>query len=60
MTLAIRWRTYITYAFSIVAFMLLTSLIHDVYKGHQIASRRVKFQFQKVSNRINMISTMSV
>jgi len=28
---------YITYAFSIVAFMLSTSLIHDVYKGHQIA-----------------------
>jgi len=37
--------------------MLSASLIHDVYKGHQIAIMRVKFQFQKVSNRINMIST---
>jgi len=30
---------YITYGFSIVGFMLSTSLIHDVYKGHQIAIR---------------------
>jgi len=37
--------------------MLSASLIHDVYKGHQIAIMRVKFQFQKVSIRINMIST---
>jgi len=36
---------YITYAFSIVAFMLSTSLIQDVYKGYQIAIRWVKFQF---------------
>jgi len=36
---------YITYAFSMLTFMLSTSLIHDVYKGHQIAIRRVKFQF---------------
>jgi len=61
MTLAIRRHTYvnnyITYTFSIVDFMLSTSLIHDVYKGHQIAIIRVKFQFQKVSNHINMIST---
>jgi len=39
--------------------MLSASLIHEVYKGHQIAIMRVKFQFQKVSNRINMISTSS-
>jgi len=36
---------YITYAFSIVAFMLSTSLAHDVYKGHLIVIRRVNFQF---------------
>jgi len=36
---------YIAYAFSIIAFMLSTSLIHDVYKGHQIAIRRVRFHF---------------
>jgi len=36
---------YIAYAFSIIAFMLSTSLIHDAYKGHQIAIMRVKFQF---------------
>jgi len=34
---------YIAYAFSIIAFMLSASLIHDVYKGHQIAIMRVKF-----------------
>jgi len=33
---------YITYAFSIVTFLLSTSLIHY---GHQIAISRVKFQF---------------
>jgi len=49
---------YITYAFSIVVFMLSTSLIHDVYKGHQIAIRRVIFHFLKVSIRINLISTI--
>jgi len=38
---------YIIYAFSIVAFMLSTSLIHDIYKEHQIAIRRAKFQFWK-------------
>jgi len=48
---------YIAYTFSIIAFMLSASLIHDIYKGHQIAIMQVKFQFQKVSNRINMIST---
>jgi len=37
--------------------MHYASLIHDVYKGHQIVIMRVKFQFQKVSNRINIIST---
>jgi len=36
--------------------MLSASLIHDIYKGHQMAIMLVKFQFQKVSNRINMIS----
>jgi len=36
---------YITYAFSIVAFMLSASLIHDVYKWHQLAIRWVNFQF---------------
>jgi len=50
---------YIAYALSIVAFMLSTSLIHDVYKGHQIAIiRRVRFHFLKMSFRINMISTI--
>jgi len=34
-----------------------SALIHDFYKRHQIAIMRVKFQFQKVSNCINMIST---
>jgi len=48
---------YIAYAFSIIAFILSASLTHDVYKGHQIAIRRVRFQFQKVSFRINLIST---
>jgi len=48
---------YIAYAFSIIAFMLSTSLIHDFYKGYQITIMWVKFQYQKVSNRINMIST---
>jgi len=37
--------------------MLSALLIHNAYKGHQIAIMLVKFQFQKVSNRINMIST---
>jgi len=36
---------YIAYDFSIITFMLSTSVIHDVYKGHQIAIRRVRFQF---------------
>jgi len=49
---------YITYTFSTVAFRLSTSLIHEVYKGHQIAIRQVKFQFKKVSFRINMILTI--
>jgi len=61
-TLAIRqWYlyryNYIAYAFSIITFMLSASLIYDVYKGPQIAIMRVKFQFQKVSNHINMTST---
>jgi len=34
---------YIAYAFLIIAFMLSTSLIHGVYKGHRIVIRRVKF-----------------
>jgi len=34
---------YIAYAFSIITFLLSTPLIHDVYKGHQIAIMRVKF-----------------
>jgi len=37
--------SYVAYAFSIIAFMLSTSLIHNAYKGHQIAILRVKFQF---------------
>jgi len=37
--------SYIAYAFSIIAFMLSTSLIHNVFKGHQIAIRRVRFHF---------------
>jgi len=36
---------YIAYAFSIIAFMLSISLIHYVFKGHQIAIRRVRFHF---------------
>jgi len=36
---------YIAYAFSIIAFMLSISLIHDVYKRHQVATMQVKFQF---------------
>jgi len=28
---------HIAYTFSIVAFMLPTSLIHNIYKGHQIS-----------------------
>jgi len=36
---------YIAYSFSIIDFMLSTSLIHDVYKGHQIAIRWVRFDF---------------
>jgi len=35
---------YIAYAFSIIAFMRSTSLIHDIYKGHQIIMR-VRFHF---------------
>jgi len=35
----------IAYAFSIIAFMLSTLLIHDVFKGHQIAIRRVRFHY---------------
>jgi len=52
------FNSYIAYAFSIIAFMLSTSLIYDVFKGHQIAIRRVRFHFLKVSFRINMISTI--
>jgi len=37
---------YITYAFSITAFMLSTLLIHNIFKGHQIAIRRY-FTFKK-------------
>jgi len=37
--------SYIAYAFLIIAYMLSTLLIHDVYKGHQIANRRVRFHF---------------
>jgi len=36
---------YIAYAFSIIAFMLSTLLIHDVFKGPQLAFRRVRFHF---------------
>jgi len=36
---------HITYAFSIIAFMLSTSLIHNVFKWYQIAIRRVRFHF---------------
>jgi len=36
---------YIAYAFSIIVFMLSTSLIHDFYKGHQIAVRWVGVHF---------------
>jgi len=36
---------YIACAFSIIAFILSNSLIHNVYKGHQIAIRRVRFNF---------------
>jgi len=49
---------YIAYAFSITAFMLSTLLIRDVFKGHQIAIRRVRFHFLKVSFCINLISTI--
>jgi len=35
---------YITYTFSIVAFMLSTSLIRDVYKGHQIGKSNFNFR----------------
>jgi len=49
---------YIADDFSFIDFMLSTSLTHDVYKGHQIAIRRARFQFYKVSFRINMISTI--
>jgi len=43
-------------AFSVLAFMLSTLLIHDIFKWHQIAIRRVRFYFLKVSFCINMIS----
>jgi len=36
---------YITHAFSIIAFKLSTSLIHNIFKRHQIAVRWVKFHF---------------
>jgi len=36
---------YIAYAFLIIAFMLSTSLIHDVFKGYQIVIRQVRFHF---------------
>jgi len=36
---------YIAYPFSIIDFMLSTSLIHYVFKGHQIAIRRIRFHF---------------
>jgi len=38
---------YIAYTFSIIAFMLSTSLIHDVFKGHQTAIRQSDFIFRK-------------
>jgi len=50
--------SYISNAFSIIAFMQSTSLIHRVFKGHQIAIRRVRVYFLKVSFRINLISTI--
>jgi len=46
MNLAIS-NNHITDDFLNIAFMLSTSLIHDVYKGHQIAIRRVRFYFRK-------------
>jgi len=36
---------HIAYGFPIMTFMLSTLLIHDVYKGRQIAIRRVRFDF---------------
>jgi len=36
---------YIAYAVSIIAFMLSTSLIHDVFKGHQMVIRQARFHF---------------
>jgi len=36
---------YIAYTFPIIAFMLSTLLIQDVFKGHQIAIKRVRFHF---------------
>jgi len=36
---------YIAYAFSIIAFMLSTSLIHNIFKEHQIAIRWGRFHF---------------
>jgi len=36
---------YIACAFLIIAYMLSTLLIHGLYKGHQIAIRRVRFHF---------------
>jgi len=37
---------YIAYAFSIAFFMLSTSLIHGVYKRHQITIRQSDFTFR--------------
>jgi len=37
--------SYIAYSFSIITFTLSTSLIHGIYKGHQIAFIRVRFNF---------------
>jgi len=36
---------YIAYVFLIIAFMLQTVLIHDAFKGHQLAIRLVIFHF---------------
>jgi len=36
---------YIAYAFSIIVSMLSTLLIHGIFKGHQIAVRRVRVHF---------------
>jgi len=36
---------HIAYTFSIIAFVLSTLLILDVFKGHQTAIQRVRFHF---------------